>query len=124
MQQVTTKLNNLRITPRKVSLVLDQIRGKRVSQALTILEFQQKAAALPVKKLLLSAVNSWQLKYEEDELNLFINEVYVTQGTSLKRYRFAARGRMAPYKKRGSHVTLSLQAYKDNNLTDNDLETE
>lgn len=124
MQQVTTKLNNLRIAPRKVALVLDQIRGKRVSQALTILEFQRKAAALPLKKLLLSAVNSWQLKYEEDELNLFITEVYVTQGTSFKRYRFAARGRMAPYKKRGSHITLSLQAYKNTNTTNDDTEAE
>ena len=124
MQQVTTKLNNLRIAPRKVALVLDQIRGKRVPQALTILEFQQKAAALPIKKLLLSAVNCWQLKYEEDELNLFIDKVYVTQGKSFKRYRFAARGRMAPYKKRGSHVTLSLQVDKSNAATDDNSETE
>jgi large subunit ribosomal protein L22 len=109
-KQVQAKLNDLRISPRKVRRVVDLIRGKKVIEAINILSFSPWKATKPLKKVLNSAVsNARQQKMEEDKL--FIQEIRVDEGRKLKRFRPAARGRTSPLDKKTSRVTIILEEY-------------
>jgi len=104
MQQSKAILKYLRISPRKVRLVADLIRGQNVQDAEQQLLFSTKRAAKPVLKLLKSAIaNAGNLS------NLYIAEIRVDQGPTLKRWRARARGRAAMIKKRTSHITIKLE---------------
>jgi large subunit ribosomal protein L22 len=101
----------LRMSARKVRLVVDQIRGLPVNEAYAILEFSKKAAAEPVGKTLRSAVANAQYKADEngemlDVDDLYISEIYVDEGPTMRRWRAAAMGRATPIRKRTSHVTV------------------
>lgn len=98
----------VRISSRKVKIVIDMIRGKKVDEALNILEFTPKAAALPVKKLLQSAIANAENNLDLDPSNLYVVEVYANQGPTLKRYRPRAHGRATPILKRTSHIGIVL----------------
>ena len=98
----------VRISSRKVKIVIDMIRGKKVDEALNILEFTPKAAALPVKKLLQSAIANAENNLDLDPSNLYVAEVYANQGPTLKRYRPRAHGRATPIMKRTSHIGIVL----------------
>ncbi len=98
----------LRIAPRKVRLVAELIRGKKVSEAQTILRFCTKSAANPLQKMLHSALASFTSNVQLDETNLYIANVAVQEGSKLKRYRPRARGRAYPIQKKTSHITLVL----------------
>lgn len=92
-------------------LVVDLIRGKEVTLALSILKYAEKAAARDVEKLLLSAINNWEQKAQEGRIQeniLFIKEAYVDGGSMLKRLRPAPQGRAHRIRKRSNHVTLVL----------------
>ena len=92
-------------------LVADQIRGLDVKQAFNILKFSPKAAAIRVEKLLLNALNSWQLKNQDNDIEEFdikIKEIRVDAGAMQKRIRFASRGRVHRIRKRTNHMTLVL----------------
>ncbi|AZQ44998.1 50S ribosomal protein L22 [Nonlabens ponticola] len=105
------KLNNCPTSPRKMRLVADVIRGKKVEDALNILKFSSKEAARRLDKLVLSAVANWQAKNEEGDVadaGLFIKEIRVDGGTMLKRLRPAPQGRAHRIRKRSNHVTLVL----------------
>jgi large subunit ribosomal protein L22 len=105
------KLNNCPTSPRKMRLVADIIRGKKVEDALNILKFSSKEAAGRLDKLVLSAVANWQAKNEEGDVadaGLFIKEIRVDGGTMLKRLRPAPQGRAHRIRKRSNHVTLVL----------------
>ena len=102
-------LNNLRMSPRKVRLVADQIRGIEVNQALNILRYSPKYASNHIEKLLFSAIANWQNKNEQKQLEdseLFVKEIFVNQGRSLKRIQPAPQGRAHRILKRSCHVTL------------------
>jgi large subunit ribosomal protein L22 len=107
MVSVTAKLRYLRITPRKVRLVADLIRGKTVEEAQTILRFTVKKVAQPLLKLLKSAVASAK-NLELEELNLYISKILVDEGPKLKRWRARARGSADEIQKKTSHVTIVL----------------
>lgn len=99
------------MSPRKVRLVVDQIRGQSVNQAYALLQFSKKAASEPVSKTLRSAVANAQYKAQDegefvDADELFIREAYVNEGPTLRRFRAAAMGRAAPIRKRTSHITV------------------
>ncbi len=99
------------MSPRKVRLVVDQIRGRSVNEAYAILQFSKKAAADPVSKTLRSAVANAQIKAQDegdvlDVDTLYVRETYVDEGTTLRRWRAAAMGRAAPIRKRTSHITV------------------
>ena len=99
------------MSPRKVRLVVDQIRGKSVNEAYAILQFSKKGAAEPVGKTLRSAVANAQVKSQDDGGvldvdELFVREAFVDEGPTLKRWRAAAQGRAAPRRKRTSHITV------------------
>jgi large subunit ribosomal protein L22 len=101
---------HIRISPRKVRMVVDTVRGKSVSQALSILGFTRKKAALPVQKLLHSAVaNALENGGISDADALVIDRIMVDEGPTLKRYMPRARGRATPIRKRTSHIRIMLR---------------
>ena len=105
------KLNNCPTSPRKMRIVADSVRGKKVDMALTLLKFSQKEASNKLEKLLLSAISNWQAKNEDgdvEEANLFIKEIRVDSAGMLKRLRPAPQGRAHRIRKRSNHVTLIL----------------
>lgn len=102
---------HVRMSPRKVRLVVDQIRGKSVNDAYGVLQFSKKKASEPVEKTLRSAVANAQYKAQDDgEVldvdELVIKEAYVDEGPTLKRWKAAAMGRAAPRRRRTSHITV------------------
>lgn len=105
---VTAKLRYLRIAPRKVRLVTDLIRGKKISEALTILQFATKRAALPLQKLLKQAIANAKHNFGFEENNLYISKITVDEGPKLKRWMPRARGRASEIQKKTSHISLIL----------------
>ena len=104
-------LKNCPTSPRKMRLVADQIRGKSIDRALSILKFSPKEASKKLEKLVLSAISNWQSKNENEDIekaNLFINEIKVDGGRMLKRLRPAPQGRAHRIRKRSNHVTIIL----------------
>lgn len=106
---------HVRMSPRKVRLVVDQIRGQSVNDAYALLQFSKKAAAVPVSKTLKSAVANAHDKADRDGDSvdvddLFVSEAYVDEGPTLRRWRAAAQGRAAPRRRRTSHITLVVQS--------------
>ena len=107
------KLNNSPISPRKMRLVADQIRGEDINSALTILKFSPKEASRRLEKLLISAISNWQSKNESLDLEnsqLFVKEIRVDSAGMLKRIRTAPQGRAHRIRKRSNHVTLILSS--------------
>lgn len=103
-------VKHLRISPRKVRMVVDTVRGKSASQAMDILRFARKKAAMPVQKLLKSAVaNAGEHNGVNDVDGLIIEHIVVDEGPTIKRYTPRARGRATPIRKRTSHVRLVLR---------------
>lgn len=101
---------HIRISPRKVRMVVDTVRGKSVSQAMSILAFTRKKAALPVQKLLKSAVaNAAENDGISDVDTLVIDRITVDEGPTLKRFMPRARGRATPIRKRTSHIRIILR---------------
>ena len=105
---MTAKLKYLRIAPRKVRLVADLIRGKRIEEARNILNFTIKKAAPPLLKLLRSATANAKNNFQLDESNLYIAKILVDEGPKYKRWRARARGRAEEIQKKTSHVTVVL----------------
>ena len=106
-------LNNCPTSPRKMRLVVDLIRGQEVNKALDILKYNSKEASGRVEKLLLSAISNWQNKNEGvriEDSQLFVKEIFVDQGRTLKRLRPAPQGRAHRIRKRSNHVTLVLDS--------------
>jgi len=111
MEKFKAQLNNLRISPRKVRLVADLIRGKKVEEARNILKFTVKRAARPLEKLLSSAATNAKHNFQLEEESLFVQEIRVDKGRTLKRFRPVSRGRTAPIAKRTSHITIVLEKH-------------
>ena len=110
---VIAKLNNLRISPRKVRLVADMVRGKKANNAQSVLNFCIKKGALPIKKLLDSAVANAKNNFQMEEKDLFIALLKVDEGRTLKRWRARARGRACRIEKKTSNITLGLDIFRD-----------
>jgi large subunit ribosomal protein L22 len=105
----TAKLSYLRISPRKVRLVADLIRGEKLEQAQSVLGFTRKKAALPILKLLNQALsNALQKDSRLDKGNVYISKIIVNEGPSYKRTFPRSRGRADIILKRTSHVTVVL----------------
>ena len=105
------KLNNCSISPRKMRLVVDLVRGKAVEKALGILKFNSKSASRYIEKLLMSALSNWRAKNENQDISdasLFIKEIRVDSAGMIKRLRPAPQGRAHRIRKRSNHVTLIL----------------
>jgi large subunit ribosomal protein L22 len=99
----------VRISPRKVNVVLSLIRGKSVQEALAILKFTPKAASEVVTKVVKSAAANAENNHEMNPDNLYIAETYADQGPTLKRFQPHAQGRAFRINKRTSHVTVVVK---------------
>lgn len=106
--EVKAKLKYLRISPRKVRLVVDVVRGMQVEKAQNELRFMNKKASEPVLKLLNSAVANAVNNFDLDEKNLYIKQIFVNEGQTLKRWMPRAFGRATPIRKRTSHIEVIL----------------
>ncbi len=96
----------VRMSPRKIGAVVSLVRGRTVSDALTILEHTPRRAALPVQKVIQSARANADYNHNFKPDSLTITEISVTPGPSLKRYRPAAHGRALPFQRRTSHIRV------------------
>ena len=102
-------LNYVRISPRKVSVVLDLIRNKPADLAMAILQHTPKAACEPLQKLLKSAMANAENNHNMDVSKLYVASCSVSQGPTLKRIRPRAQGRAYRINKKTSHITLVLK---------------
>ncbi len=102
-------LNNLRIAPRKVRLIANLIKKSSALSALTQLKFQNKKSALPMLKLLKSAMASAVNNFNLSSENLYVSNILVDEGPKLKRFRPRAFGRAGAIHKKTSHITLILE---------------
>ena len=101
-------LRYARISSRKVKIVADLIRGKKVDEALAIIKFTPKASSEILEKLLKSAIANAENNHGMNRGNLIVSEIYANQGPTLKRIRPAAKGSAVRIRKRTSHVTIKL----------------
>ena len=106
--QYFASMRNVPSSPRKMRYVVDLVRGMEVNRALGTLRFSKKAASADVEKLLLSAINNWEQKNERkaEDGELYITQIFVDEGVTLKRMRPAPQGRGYRIRKRSNHVTL------------------
>ena len=113
--EAVAKLRNNPTSTRKTRLVVDLIRGMEVNKALNVLKFTNKESAPKIEKLLLSAINNWTQKPENegldpDESNLFVKSIWVDGGKMLKRFRPAPQGRAHRIRKRSNHITMIVDS--------------
>jgi large subunit ribosomal protein L22 len=107
--EATAKATYVRITPRKVQIVLDLIRNQPVEKALAILKYTPKAACEPTLKLLSSAIANAENNFNMDRETLYVAEANVGQGPTLKRMRARAKGSGTRINKKTSHITLTVR---------------
>lgn len=103
----------IRISPRKVREVVDLIRGKNIGEAIAILKFTPKKAADAIEKVVKSAVANAEHNQELNRDALYISEVFVDQGPTLKRFKPRAMGRADLIRKRTSHITVVVREKKE-----------
>ena len=103
---------NIRSSPRKLSLILNYIKGKKADVALRDLEFTRKRVAVDVSKTVKSAISNAENNFQYDIDNLFVKEAYVGKSLVMKRFRPRAKGRASPIKKPFSRVTIILEEKK------------
>ncbi len=105
--EAVAKLNNYPTSPRKMRLLVDLIRGMEVEKALAVLEHNPKHPAVPLRKLVLSAISNWKQKNESgDESTLVVKTIMVDAARVIKRMRPAPQGRGYRVRKRSNHVTV------------------
>ncbi|MEM8908169.1 MAG: 50S ribosomal protein L22 [Bacteroidota bacterium] len=111
--EAVAKLKNCPMSARKMRLVANNIRGRKVDEALDLLRFTKKEAATWLEKVLLSAIANWEYKngmtLSADDYDLFVKTIFVDEGTVLKRFRPAPHGRAHRIRKRTNHVTLVVE---------------
>ncbi len=111
-------LTNYHQAPRKVRLIVDLVRGKKVEEAMTNLQFMPKQASLPIKNLIQSAVaNALNQDAKVKREDLFIKTIAVGKGMVFKRFRPGAHGRAFPIKRKTSHVLVELGAQSEKRKT-------
>jgi large subunit ribosomal protein L22 len=111
--EAVSKLKNVPTSPRKMRMVADLIRGKKVNKALSLLKYEPKEGAARLEKLLLSAISNWQIVNEDarlEDADLYIKSIFVDGGKILKRFRPAPQGRAHRIRKRSNHVTLIIDS--------------
>lgn len=109
--EAVAKLNNYPTSPRKMRLLADLIRGMQVEKALAILEHNPKHPAVPLRKLVISAISNWKAKNEgADENALVVKTIFVDGARVIKRMRPAPQGRGYRVRKRSNHVTVIVDA--------------
>ncbi|MGJ8526604.1 50S ribosomal protein L22 [Halomonadaceae bacterium LMG 33818] len=108
MEEVAAKLRGARLSAQKARLVADQVRGKPVAEALDILSFSPKKAAVLVRKVLQSAIANAEENNGMDIDELHVSTIHVDEGTTLKRIQPRAKGRADRILKRTCHITVKV----------------
>ena len=108
-QEARATLKYARISSRKVKIVADLVRGKKVDEALAIIKFTPKASSEILEKLLKSAIANAENNHGMNRGNLIVSEIYANQGPTLKRIRPAAKGSAVRIRKRTSHITIVVK---------------
>jgi large subunit ribosomal protein L22 len=98
----------VRVSPQKVGLIMDEVRGKKVDEALRLLSFSPQKGAHLLKKLINSAVANAEANKEVDVDSLYVKKVYADKGSTMKRFRPRAMGRATRIRKKTSHLTVIL----------------
>ncbi len=98
--------NGIGISPQKVRLVIDMVRGKKVDEALNILRFSPSPTARAVAKVIKSAVANAENNFQMSPAELRVTDIFADQGHTLKRFRPQSRGRISPILKRSSNITV------------------
>ena len=111
--EAKAKATYVRISPRKVQIVLDLIRNQPADKAMAILKFTHKVACEPVSKVLKSAIANAENNFNMDVSRLVVSEAHVAPGPVLKRIQPRAQGRAYRINKRTSHITLVLKEMED-----------
>lgn len=111
--RVRAMVRNLGVSPKKLGLIVDLVRGKKVSQALDILRFLPSPAARDVAKVVKSASANAENNFQLDAAKLKVSEIYANEGRKTKRARAKARGRVGPIVKRSSHVVVIVEEQED-----------
>ena len=106
--EVTAIAKNIRVSPQKVRVVVNEIKKMQPSSAVKMLDFIHKGAAKPLKKVLMSAIANATNNNNLDEKSLTFKEIQVGHGLAFKRYRPISRGRVHDIKKRTSHIRVVL----------------
>ena len=108
-------LRNIPTSPRKMRYVVDLVRGMEVSKALATLKFCSKDASTDLEKVVRSAIANWEQKNDRKAENgeLYISKIYVDEGATLKHMRPAPQGRGYRIRKRSNHVTVFVDAFKN-----------
>ena len=109
---VTATAKGVKLSPRKVAVVAALVRGRSVSDALTILEHTPRRSATAVSKVIASAKANADHNHGYKPATLIITEISVTPGPRIKRFRPAARGRALPYQKKSSHIRVVVEGEK------------
>jgi large subunit ribosomal protein L22 len=108
-EDIRAHLRQVPISAQKVRLVVDMVRGKDVLDAMNILQFETSKAALPVTKVIASAMANAEENFGVSRDDLFIQRAFVDEGSTRRWRRFGARGRFKPWLRRSSHITVILQ---------------
>lgn len=110
--EAVAKHTSIPMSVRKMRLVVDLIRGKRVGEALDILKFSKQEASRWLEKTLISAVANWEYKLDgmesADDYDLFVSEAFADAGAQLKRFRPAPHGRAHRIRKHSCHITIKV----------------
>jgi len=109
MSDIHAKISHLSLSAQKVRLVIDMVRGKSANEALDILRFVNKRAALPVSKLVASAVANAEENFGVSRDDLYVAKITADEAPTRKWRRFGARGRFKPVLRRSSHVSVILR---------------
>lgn len=120
--ETKAQLRNLKMSPRKVRLVVDVIRGLKADAALDQLYFSQKNSAKPVAKLIKSAIANAKHNHNIDEKTLVVKTAFVDGGAMQYRWMPRAMGRATPIRKRTSHITLVLEGDAEDKVIEAEVE--
>lgn len=107
--EVRAIAKNIRRSPQKVRLVVDEVRGRSVNEALVILSLMPQGAARDVYKVVKSAAANAENNFQLDPDNLYVYRIFVDEAPTLKRFKARSHGRVAPRLKRASHITAVVQ---------------
>ncbi len=108
-EDIRAHLRQVAISAQKVRLVVDMVRGKDVLEALNTLKFETSKAALPVSKVIASAMANAEENFGVSRDDLYIYRIFADEGPTRKWRRFGARGRFKPWLRRSSHITVILR---------------
>jgi large subunit ribosomal protein L22 len=109
MTDIRAEMRFLPLSAQKVRMVIDLVRGQGANDALEMLRFVNKRAALPVRKLVASAVANAEQNFGVSRDDLYVSNIFANEAPTRKWRRFGARGRFKPILRRNSHVTVILR---------------